>query len=79
MTAETVTLWVGAHGPYVVKREREWIDVLETSRKVRADLTETISRLLRGLVVGECDPADRDALIDAIISRFGSSSVAAYA
>jgi hypothetical protein len=53
---------------------------LETSRKNHAELMEKVSTLLQGLVVGEYDPADQDALIEAINARFvGSSSVSAYA
>lgn len=78
MTGETVMLWAGKHGPYLVTRDQVSIDFLEKSVKVQAEFNETIIRLLGGLV-SRYDPEDRDALIDAIITRFGSSSVAAYA
>lgn len=85
MTGETVTIWAGKHGPYLVTRDKkgivlleESIDLIEEAEKVQAKFARAISWLLRDLV-GEYDPEDRDALIDAIISRFGSKSVSAYA
>lgn len=79
MTSEMVTLWIGGGRSYLVSRDKEKVDILEKSMEARAGFMEIVSRVLQDLVVSQYDPADQDAIIDAIIARFGSSSVAAYA
>lgn len=79
MNAMTAVLWVKGRQFYTIKVDREMIDLLEASVEVHKECVRAVSKMLENFVVGELDPADRDALIDAIIVRFGSSKVMAYA